>query len=200
MNARYPSILLWISKPGSSLQLEQLNIINIPKLRKFCSALFQKTCSTFSTNHMQNLKAKRDLVTRVSFPRFFPALWRIFPSFFSNQLSDWLVFFFSCYFFCYFIYLTGHCDDLSFGFTRLDWKVLPYDFHTYVWKSKRLLDIVPSSTGHSGQHFHRFLTGLRQFNSGHSINVQRILPSSHLHSGVQGPGDQRSPCSCCMPS
>ena len=58
----------------------------------------------------------------------------------------------------------------------------------------------PSSAGHSGQHFHRFLIGLLQLSSGHSISVQRILPSSHLHSGVQGPGDQRSPCSCKIPS
>lgn len=58
----------------------------------------------------------------------------------------------------------------------------------------------PSSAGHSGQHFHRFLIGLWQLSSGHSISVQRILPSSHLHSGVQGPGDQRSPCSCKIPS
>ena len=59
---------------------------------------------------------------------------------------------------------------------------------------------LPSSAGHSGQHFHRFLIGLLQLSSGHSISVQRILPSSHLHSGVQGPGDQRSPCSCKIPS
>lgn len=137
---------------------------------------------------------------RLGNPRFFPALFLRDLKNFSFFLSFFLISLLIGWYFSFPIYLTSHCDDLSFGFTRLDWKVLPYDFHTYVWKSKRLLDIVPPSTGHSGQHFHRFLTGLRQFNSGHSINVQRILPSSHLHSGVQGPGDQRSPCSCCMPS